>query len=222
MVSAARISASVAVALLAGAARGFELPRVRFQRHRAVDNDQGRQHRLSTSTMWPTSISSSSSSSSRSRSVSSSSSYSVGHPRCITTAVGAGKSSPPAELAAATDDDAASYAADLKRTALWVAAAAGFAGVLAATKGVDSAVEFCSGYILEQCLSVDNLFVFLVLFDYFGVTRDKQDRVLSYGIWGAIVLRGLFIGVGAVTLQSFHQVTRPHTCLEMPPVAPTR
>lgn len=73
---------------------------------------------------------------------------------------------------------------ELRKTGLWVAAAAGFAGVIGATKGVDSAVEFCSGYLLEQCLSVDNLFVFIVLFEYFKVDKDKQDRVLSYGIWG--------------------------------------
>jgi Integral membrane protein TerC family len=75
-------------------------------------------------------------------------------------------------------------ASELRKTGLWVAAAAGFAGVIGATKGVDSAVEFCSGYLLEQCLSVDNLFVFIVLFEYFKVDKDKQDRVLSYGIWG--------------------------------------
>ena len=76
------------------------------------------------------------------------------------------------------------YSEELKRTGLWVASAVGFAGIIAATKGVDSAVEFCSGYVLEQCLSVDNLFVFIVLFEYFKVSKDKQDRVLSYGIWG--------------------------------------
>lgn len=76
------------------------------------------------------------------------------------------------------------YASELKRTGLWVASAAGFAGIIGATKGVDSAVEFCSGYLLEQCLSVDNLFVFIILFEYFKVTKDKQDRVLSFGIWG--------------------------------------
>ena len=105
-----------------------------------------------------------------------------------------------------TSVDDVSYADDLKKTALWVAAAIGFAGVLGATKGVDAAVEFCSGYILEQCLSVDNLFVFLVLFDYFDVQREKQDRVLTYGIWGAIVLRGIFVALGAATLQQFNQV----------------
>jgi hypothetical protein len=85
------------------------------------------------------------------------------------------------EIASQNDFD---YGKEVRRTALWVASAGGFAGIIAATKGVDSAVEFCSGYVLEQCLSVDNLFVFIVLFDYFKVTKDKQDRVLSYGITG--------------------------------------
>ena len=80
------------------------------------------------------------------------------------------------------------YSEELKRTGLWVASAVGFAGIVAATKGVDSAIEFCSGYVLEQCLSVDNLFVFIVLFEYFKVSKDKQDRVLSYGIWGGMVV----------------------------------
>jgi hypothetical protein len=85
------------------------------------------------------------------------------------------------EIASQNDFD---YGKEVRRTALWVASAGGFAGIIAATKGVDSAVEFCSGYVLEQCLSVDNLFVFIVLFEYFKVTKDKQDRVLSYGITG--------------------------------------
>jgi len=107
------------------------------------------------------------------------------------------------EIASQNDFD---YGKEVRRTALWVASAGGFAGIIAATKGVDSAVEFCSGYVLEQCLSVDNLFVFIVLFEYFKVTKDKQDRVLSYGITGAILLRGIFVAAGAATLQQFHQV----------------
>jgi len=88
-----------------------------------------------------------------------------------------------------------------------VGAAAIFSVGIAATLGTQSAIEFCSGYVLEQCLSVDNLFVFLVLFDYFSV-RDKemQEKILGYGIWGAVILRGLFVGLGAVALQQFHQV----------------
>lgn len=104
-------------------------------------------------------------------------------------------------------DSEVSYEEDVKRTILWVAASLAFSVGIAATKGTTSAIEFCSGYVLEQCLSVDNLFVFLVLFDYFAVkNKAAQERILGYGIGGAIVLRGLFVGLGAVALQQFHQV----------------
>jgi len=107
----------------------------------------------------------------------------------------------------ASSVSSSSYSDDLKRTLGWVGAAAIFSVGIAATLGTQSAIEFCSGYVLEQCLSVDNLFVFLVLFDYFSV-RDKemQEKILGYGIWGAVILRGLFVGLGAVALQQFHQV----------------
>lgn len=99
------------------------------------------------------------------------------------------------------------YESDVKKTALWVGAAVAFSIGIAFTMGTPSAIEFCSGYVLEQVLSVDNLFVFLVLFDYFSV-KDKvaQEKILGYGIWGALILRGLFVGAGAVALEQFHQV----------------
>ena len=111
-------------------------------------------------------------------------------------------SSTPSRAVAATN-----YGNDVKRTLAWVGAAAAFSVGIAATMGTSAAIEFCSGYVLEQCLSVDNLFVFLVLFDYFAVRdREAQEKVLGYGIWGAVILRGLFIGVGSVALEQFHQV----------------
>lgn len=99
-----------------------------------------------------------------------------------------------------------SFRANMARTSSWVVAAAGFAGFLAAIKGVQPAIEFCSGYLLELSLSVDNLFVFLVLFDYFSVEKKYQDKVLTYGILGAVLLRGLFIAAGSLAIQSFHEV----------------
>jgi len=105
-----------------------------------------------------------------------------------------------------TTEEIADYHKDIRRTLLWVLATAGFAGIIASTRGVTSAIEFASGYVLEQSLSIDNLFVFLVLFDFFAVPKESQDRVLSYGLWGAIILRGLFIGLGFVALQEFHQI----------------
>lgn len=98
------------------------------------------------------------------------------------------------------------YTKDLKNTTGLVIAAGAFAIFLAAYQGVPAAVEFCSGYVLEYCLSVDNLFVILVLFDYFRIDRHGQEKALQYGIIGAIILRGLFIGLGSIALQQFHQV----------------
>lgn len=58
-----------------------------------------------------------------------------------------------------------------------------------------------TGYLVEQSLSVDNLFVFLLIFDFFRVPVESQKRVLSFGIFGTVVLRALFIGIGAVALE---------------------
>ena len=98
------------------------------------------------------------------------------------------------------------FSKDIRNTLGWVAAAGVFAAGVGINKGVDSAIEFVSGYALEQSLSIDNLFVFLVLFDYFKVDREKQSKVLTYGILGAIILRAVFIGFGGIAIQNFHQV----------------
>lgn len=66
-----------------------------------------------------------------------------------------------------------------------------------------AAGEYLSGYLIEKSLSVDNLFVFVLVFSYFNVPDKYQHRVLFYGILGALVFRGIFIGVGAVLLERF-------------------
>ena len=71
------------------------------------------------------------------------------------------------------------------------------------TQGQEHALEFLSGYVLEGSLSIDNLFVFLVLFRNFGLTVDQQHRALSYGVLGAIVLRAVFIVAGVALLDRF-------------------
>ncbi len=68
------------------------------------------------------------------------------------------------------------------------------------------ALEFLTGYLIEKALSVDNLFVFLVLFSYFSVPRALQHRVLFWGILGALIMRAAFIFAGAALIQSFHWV----------------
>jgi len=81
--------------------------------------------------------------------------------------------------------------------------ALGFAGFIFFTQGQEHALEFLSGYVLEGSLSIDNLFVFLVLFQNFGLSVGQQHRALSYGILGAIVLRALFIVTGVALLDRF-------------------
>jgi tellurite resistance protein TerC len=68
------------------------------------------------------------------------------------------------------------------------------------------ALEFLTGYLVEKALAVDNIFVFLMLFTYFGVPAQSQQRVLILGVLGAIVLRGILIFVGAALIAKFHWV----------------
>lgn len=81
-----------------------------------------------------------------------------------------------------------------------------FGVALMATRGLSTGCEFFAGYLVEQSLSIDNLFVFIMLFDYFQVPLELQSRVLSWGIAGAIALRGLMIGVGVAAIQKFKSV----------------
>jgi predicted tellurium resistance membrane protein TerC len=74
------------------------------------------------------------------------------------------------------------------------------------TEGTSKASEFFAGYLLEQSLSVDNLFVFVLIFNYFQVPQNYQSRVLMYGIAGAVVFRAIMIALGAATLQQFEAV----------------
>lgn len=98
------------------------------------------------------------------------------------------------------------YRQAIQRTLAWVAAAGVFGGILWTTAGASTGEEFFAGYLVEQSLSVDNLFVFLLLFDFFGVPIENQDRVLNWGIYGAIVMRAVMIGLGAAALENFHAI----------------
>lgn len=88
----------------------------------------------------------------------------------------------------------------------WIALAAAFAALIYFWRGSTKSLEFITGWTIEESLSVDNLFVFLVLFQYFRVPRVHQRRVLTYGIIGALVLRGIFILVGVSLIQRFHWI----------------
>ena len=91
-------------------------------------------------------------------------------------------------------------------SACWVALALAFNVVLYVWLGRKPAVEFLTGYLIEEALSVDNLFVFLLIFSYFKVPAAYQHRVLFWGIIGAIVTRGAMIIIGAALIARFHWV----------------
>lgn len=91
-------------------------------------------------------------------------------------------------------------------SAFYIALPLAFGGWIWATYGPTTGVEYLTGYVVEKSLSVDNLFVFLLLLAAFAVPRELQQRVLLYGIVGALVLRGVFIALGAAALAAFDWV----------------
>ena len=82
----------------------------------------------------------------------------------------------------------------------WITLGLSFALVLWGTQGSTAAGEYLAGYLVEWSLSIDNLFVFAVIFGYFAVPKGLQPRVLMYGVLGALVFRGIFIAIGAAAL----------------------
>ncbi|MFZ0733151.1 MAG: TerC family protein [Candidatus Sulfotelmatobacter sp.] len=98
------------------------------------------------------------------------------------------------------------YREALGWSAMYVALAAVFATIVYFWLGHQPALEFVTGYVLELSLSVDNLFVFLLIFNYFAVPEEYQHRVLFWGILGALIMRGLFIGAGVGLISRFHWV----------------
>lgn len=91
-------------------------------------------------------------------------------------------------------------------TAILAALAFCFALMLSQTQGKQPALEFLSGYLVEGSLSVDNLFVFLLMFRALGLKTEQQHRVLLWGVLGAIVMRAIFIFIGTSLLARFHWI----------------
>jgi tellurite resistance protein TerC len=91
-------------------------------------------------------------------------------------------------------------------TILWTTAAFALAAILIPHYKVEGATQYLAGYAIEQTLSVDNLFVFLLLFGLFRIAPHKQPKVLFWGVAGAIVMRGLFIFAGVSLLERFHWI----------------
>jgi tellurite resistance protein TerC len=94
----------------------------------------------------------------------------------------------------------------LRWSAVWIGLALLFNVSLYLWYGTDAALAFLTGYVLEKSLSVDNLFVFLMLFSYFNVPAAYQHKVLSAGIVGALIMRALMIIVGTTLIQAFHWI----------------
>jgi tellurite resistance protein TerC len=91
-------------------------------------------------------------------------------------------------------------------SAVWLAIGLGFAGLLWAWQGGGPAQAYLAGYLIEKSLSLDNVFVFAVIFSAFAIPPRYQHRVLMFGVIGALVMRGAFIVAGVTLLETFHPV----------------
>ena len=99
-----------------------------------------------------------------------------------------------------------SMRASLHRVGIWIVLSLAFNVVVWRLKGPDQALDFFTGYLIEYSLSVDNIFVFVLIFTYFRVPPIAQHRVLVWGILGALVMRGSMIWLGVALVQRFHFV----------------
>lgn len=89
-------------------------------------------------------------------------------------------------------------------TAVWIVLALAFNVLVYFSDGGQVAVEFLTCYLTEKALSVDNIFVFLVIFTYFGIPAESQHRVLFWGILGALAMRAIFLLLGVALIEKFH------------------
>jgi tellurite resistance protein TerC len=91
-------------------------------------------------------------------------------------------------------------------SSIWITLSLAFAGVIYRLHGPKSALEFVTGYLIEYSLSIDNIFVIVLIFSYFRIPEKYQHRVLFWGIIGALLMRGSMIGAGAILIQRFHWI----------------
>ena len=99
------------------------------------------------------------------------------------------------------------HSTSVAATILWIAAALTFALFVFRTMGSQSATQYLAGYAIEESLSIDNLFVFLVLFRVFNIEPNRQPKVLFWGVAGAIFMRGAFIAAGLGLLARFEWIS---------------
>jgi tellurite resistance protein TerC len=89
---------------------------------------------------------------------------------------------------------------------IWIALSLAFGYWLSLEMGRAAGLEFLTGYLIEKALSIDNIFVFVLIFSYFKVPEEYQHRVLFWGILSALVMRGAMIGAGAYLIERFHWI----------------
>jgi TerC family integral membrane protein len=89
-------------------------------------------------------------------------------------------------------------------SAVWIALGLTFGAIVWLWQGPEAGGEYLAGYLIEKSLSVDNIFVFALVFGYFAVPAEYQHRVLFWGVFGALVFRAIFIAAGATLLDQFH------------------
>lgn len=94
----------------------------------------------------------------------------------------------------------------ISRSVMWIGLALAFACIIFIWRGSEIGLQFLTGYLIEESLSVDNLFVMLMIFTYFRVPATYQHKVLFWGILGALVLRAIFIVTGVALIEQFHWI----------------
>ncbi len=92
----------------------------------------------------------------------------------------------------------------LMLSAFWIVLGLGFGVFVYYDRGYDRAVEYLTGYLLEKSLSLDNIFVFILIFSYFKIPEEFRHKVLFWGVLGAIVFRAIFIFAGLELIKQFH------------------
>ncbi|HEY7419757.1 MAG TPA: TerC family protein, partial [Ktedonobacteraceae bacterium] len=89
---------------------------------------------------------------------------------------------------------------------VWIALAFAFNVGVFIIGGTNTGIQFFTGYLVEKSLSVDNIFIFVLLFTHFSIPANAQHRILFWGVLGALIMRGILIGLGSVLLESFHWI----------------
>ena len=97
-----------------------------------------------------------------------------------------------------------SVRAAARRTVIWILLSLGFNLLVWKLRGPDAGLDFLTGYVIEYSLSVDNIFVFVLIFQYFRVPARAQHRALTWGILGALIMRGIMILLGVTLVARFH------------------